>query len=261
MRIDLTPLPTISRRMTYPDLLSFPDGFRAIVIGAAGGIGGAIYDMLSAHPRCQTVLGLSRNIGTQSATSTHLYIDLDDPASITAAADAAAPHGPFHLIISATGRLHGANLTPEKTWRHLDAEMLMSSYRANCIAPAMAAQHFLPLLAKDTKAAYGILSARVGSIGDNRIGGWHGYRAAKAGLNMMIRNFAIELAMKSPSAMVVGLHPGTVATPLSEPFRGKVNHDIFTPMIAAHHLLDVLDRATQHDSGHQLAWDGATIPA
>lgn len=241
--------------MTIITLDTFPDPFNAIIIGASGGIGGALYHALSGHPKAGNILGFAR---TPSAG--HHPIDLDDDASLIAAAATARPHGPFHLIINATGRLHGDGLSPEKTWRHLEHDALTSAYQANCIGPVMAARHFLPLLAKDGKALYGFLSARVGSISDNRIGGWHGYRAAKAGLNMMIKNLAIEMAMKSREAIIIGLHPGTVATSLSKPFRGNVRHDIFTPEIAAQHLLTVINNAAPGDSGSQIGWDGRTIP-
>ena len=242
------------------DLSSFPDGFRAVVIGASGGIGAALYEALDAHPRCAAIHGFSRRGMTAANSAAYGSIDLDDEGSIAAAAQAVAAQGPVHLIITATGQLHGPEVTPEKTWRHLEADRLLAYYRANCVGPALAAKHFLPLLAKPEKAVFAALSARVGSIADNRVGGWHGYRAAKAGLNMMIRNFAIELQLKSPNAVVLGLHPGTVATGLSAPFRGKVSHDIFTPEVAAGHLLNVADRATPQESGHQLAWDGQKIP-
>ncbi|MCE2517793.1 MAG: SDR family NAD(P)-dependent oxidoreductase [Alphaproteobacteria bacterium] len=236
------------------DLSSFPDGFRALVIGASGGIGAALVTALDANPGCAAVHGLSRRAGDG-----HGFIDLDDEDSIAAAAQALTPLGPFHLIINATGQLHGDEVTPEKTWRHLEADRLLAYYRANCVGPALVAKHFLPLLAKPEKAVFAALSARVGSIADNHVGGWHGYRAAKAALNMMIRNFAIELKLKTPTAIVIGLHPGTVETALSAPFRGMVKHEVFTPETAAGHLLSVINRAGAEDSGHQLAWDGQVI--
>lgn len=237
-------------------LNSFPQDFSAIVIGGHGGIGQAFCQALRNNTRCLRLLSFSRN---PVAEEEH-FINLDDEASIAAAAEEASAHGPYHLIINATGRLHGPQLMPEKTFRHLSHAALMEYYQANCIAPIMAAKHFLPLLARHEKAVYGILSARVGSISDNRIGGWHGYRAAKAGLNMMIRNLAIEMALKSKEAIILGLHPGTVETGLSAPFRSKVKHDIFTPEASAHHLLNVIDHATTEQSGSQLAWDGRSIP-
>ena len=244
--------------MTVSDLTSFPQDFNAIVIGAQGGIGHALADMLAAHPRTNRVLRLSRR--PEPADADYHYIDLDDDTSMTAAAEYAGLSGPYHLIINATGRLHNAAMMPEKTFRHLQQDTMMASYQANCLGPVMAAKHFLPLLARGDKALYGFLSARVGSITDNRIGGWYGYRAATAALNMMIRNLAIEMTLKSPQAVVIGLHPGPVATPLSAPFRGAVKHDIFTPQTSAQYLLNVIDRATSADSGGQLAWDGTTIP-
>ena len=239
------------------DLSTLPDQFCAIIIGASGGIGGALYAALSRDPRCGTVIGLSR-----SPDDGHGYINLYDETSIADAVGNLMAEGPFHLIISATGMLHDdqAGISPEKTWRHLDPQTLAHVYAANCIAPSMAAKHFLPLLAKKEKSVFAALSARVGSIADNRVGGWHSYRAAKAALNMMIRNFSIEMKLKSPSAIVVGLHPGTVATGLSAPFRGNVAHDIFTPDQAATHLLEVVQMLTPDHSGNQYAWDGAAIP-
>ena len=241
--------------MVMTDLATFPSGFNAIIIGASGGIGAALYNMLQTHPHAGHIMGFARN-----PKSNHHFIDLDDDAAIAAAAAAARPHGPYHLIINATGQLHGPNLSPEKTWRHLNHKALMASYQANCIGPVMGAHHFLPLLDKTSKSVYGILSARVGSITDNRIGGWHGYRAAKAALNMMIKNLAIEMAMKSKEAVIIGLHPGTVATGLSAPFRGHVQHDVFSPDEAAHHLLSVVDGVSPAVSGSHLAWDGSIIP-
>lgn len=234
---------------------SFPSSFNAIVIGASGGIGQSFCEALAAHPQCAQLHRLSRRQGDG-----HIFIDLDDELSIEAAAKSLAPHGPFHLIINATGILHGDGLSPEKTWRHLNPDVLLQYYQTNCIAPAMAAKHFLPLLAKQEKAVFAALSAKVGSIADNKLGGWHGYRAAKAGLNMMIRNFAVEMRLKSPSSIVIGLHPGTVETNLSAPFRGMISHEVFTPEIAIAHMLKVINSANPEQSGHQLAWDGGIIP-
>ena len=165
-------------------------------------------------------------------------------------------------MIVTSGILHdGAALGPEKTWRHLDAEALGQVYRINTVGPALIGKHFLPLLAKDRKSLFAALSARVGSIGDNQLGGWHAYRASKAALNMILKNFAIELARKNPDAICIGLHPGTTDTNLSKPFQGHVPSDkLFTPDYAAGRLLTVIDTATTEDSGDVLAWDGETIP-
>lgn len=240
------------------DLTSFAAPMRVAVIGASGGIGRAFADLLSQpSDHISDVYRLSRR-----PLDGHLHINLDDEASIARAAEKIGQDGPLDLVINATGLLHddANNITPEKTWRHLDAQTMAAVYHANCIAPVMAAKHFLPLMRRDGKSVFAALSARVGSIADNRVGGWHSYRAAKAGLNMVIRNLALEMTMKSPQAIIMGLHPGTVATELSAPFRGMVKHDIFTPEEAAAHLIKVINDAGQDHSGHQWAWDGAKIP-
>ena len=166
------------------------------------------------------------------------------------------------LVIVATGILHdGPDLRPEKTWRSLDASALERVYRINTIGPALIAKHLLPSLAPDRKSVFAALSARVGSISDNRLGGWHAYRASKAALNMLIKTFAIELARRNPKALCVGLHPGTVDTKLSRPFQSNVpKPKLFDVDFVASRLLSVLDRLTPEDSGKLFAWDGQRIP-
>ncbi len=153
--------------------------------------------------------------------------------------------------------LQAAGLTPEKTYRALDGAAMLESFRVNTVGPALVGKHLLPLLPRAGRSVFAALSARVGSIGDNRLGGWHSYRAAKAALNMVLRNFAIELAQSRPEAICVGLHPGTVRTPLSAPFRGR--RTALEPSASARHLLDVIARLTTAQSGGVLAWDGGTI--
>ena len=244
------------------DLPSLGAGFRAVVIGASGGIGGAIYDALSANPNCDEVIGLARH-PDKTPQRNLSPIDLDDEASIATAASAMGEKGHVTLVINATGMLHDEQkgITPEKSWKQLDAEKMMANYRANCIGPSLVAKHFLPLLPRQGKAVLAVLSARVGSITDNRAGGWHGYRAAKAGLNMMVVNFAHEMRFRNASAVVMGLHPGTVATALSAPFRNMAKHEIAAPETAAQHLLSVIDAAQSEQSGRCFDWQGLTIPA
>ena len=240
------------------DLNSFQAPMRVAGIGASGGIGRAFADLLTqSSDHVGHVYRLSRQ-----PLDGHVHIDLNDEASIKSAAEKIGHDGALDLVINATGLLHeeAQNITPEKTWRHLDPKVMAAVYHANCIAPVMAAKHFLPLLRRDGKSVFAALSARVGSIADNRVGGWHSYRAAKAGLNMVIRNLALEMALKAPDAIIMGLHPGTVATNLSAPFRGMVKHDIFSPEESATHLINVINDAGQGYSGHQWAWDGAKIP-
>ena len=226
-------------------LPSFAPGLRAVVIGAGGGIGAAFVDLL--RPRGD-VIALTR-----------AGLDLTDPASIMAAA--AAIDGPLDLVIVATGVLHDAVAGPEKSLRDLDAGRLARSFAVNAIGPALVAQAFLPRLRTDRKTAFVALSARVGSIADNRLGGWHGYRASKAALNQLIRTVAIEHARRAPLSVVASLHPGTVDTRLSAPFqRGVAPAKLFTPAFSATAMLGVIDRLTPADSGGLFAWDGAAIP-
>lgn len=237
-------------------------GFTAVVVGSGGGIGGALCRRLAANPRCRALHACSRRTQEDGPSADHLRIDLDDEGSIAEAAGEIGKSGKPALIVGATGMLHdpASGLVPEKTWRHLSHDGLMRYYRSNCVAPAMLAKHFLPLMPGRGKAVFALLSGRVGSIADNRKGGWHGYRAAKAGLNMLVRNFALEMQRHNPDAVVLGLHPGTVATELSAPFRGAASHAILTPDESAGHLLSVIDAATPGFSGSQLDWQGKIVP-
>jgi NAD(P)-dependent dehydrogenase (short-subunit alcohol dehydrogenase family) len=224
---------------------------RSIIIGSTGGIGGAFLLALSARYGADSVIGLSRASGD---------IDLTDEASIAAAAARCAKLPPPDLVIVATGMLHEAAGGPEKSLRELDAERLARAFAINVIGPALVAKHFLPLFARDKRSVFAALSARVGSISDNRIGGWYGYRAAKAALNMTIRNLAIEWGRTHKQGICIGLHPGTVDTPLSAPFQKNVVPErLFTPDYAAEQMLGVVGRLTASDSGKCFAWDGAEI--
>lgn len=223
----------------------------AVVIGATGGVGAAIAARLRASGRYAVVHALSRS-GTG--------LDLEHEASIAAAAAQVAGGPAPVLVFVATGVLHHG-FEPERSWRTLDAEHLLRDYRINAVGPALVAKHFLPLLSRDRPTAFAALSARVGSIGDNRLGGWHSYRASKAALNMLLRNLAIEAARTHPLAVIAGLHPGTVDTDLSAPFqRGVKPERLFTADHSAERLLAVIDGLTPADSGGVFAWDGARIP-
>lgn len=246
-------------------LPSFGAGLKTAVFGASGGIGKALAADLESCPAVSQVFRLSRQGPAAGADpGTWLPFDLEDETSIAdAAAAMRAEAGNLHLVIVATGMLHqGDDLQPEKTWRSLDAEALAAAFTLNSIGPALIAKHLLPLLARDRKTAFAALSARVGSIEDNALGGWYGYRASKAALNMLIKTLAIELSRRHGEALCVGLHPGTVDTALSEPFQGAVpGGKLFTPQRSARHLLTVLDGLTPQDSGRVFAWDGTAVPA
>jgi NAD(P)-dependent dehydrogenase (short-subunit alcohol dehydrogenase family) len=242
-------------------LPSFPDDYRAAVFGAAGGIGDAMVRALSFDPRCAVVYAGARHAVRPDSTKVRAFrFDLEDEASICAAAETCSADGLVHLVVVATGLLHAPNLQPEKTWRSLDAGALHRAFAVNAIGPALIGKYTLPLLSRSDKSVFAALSARVGSISDNRLGGWHAYRASKAALNMLIRNLAIELGRVNRSAACVALHPGTVDTALSAPFRdGTRASKLFTPDVAAGHLLSVIDSLTPEHSGRLFAWDGAEI--
>lgn len=230
----------------------FPEGGRAVIIGASGGIGAAVEAELSEDRRFAEVVGLARDRSPP--------MDLTNEASIEAAARSLkASGGDIRLIFVATGYLHGDGFAPEKSWRRLTPEGLARSFQANAIGPALLMKHFLPLLPKAGKSLFAALSARVGSIGDNDLGGWYGYRASKAALNQLIRTAAIELARARPDAACVALHPGTVATRLSEPFAKSGLH-VRPPAEAARDLLSVVDRLSAKDTGRFFDHAGTPIP-
>lgn len=224
---------------------SFSQPIHAVVIGASGGIGAAFAVQLEADPGVRAVTRFARPA-----------LDLTDPASIAAAA--ASLTSPPDLVICATGLLHAEGMAPERALRELNAETMAQSFAVNAIGPALVAQAFLPLMPRDRRTVFAALSARVGSISDNRLGGWHSYRAAKAALNQLLRTIAIEHARRWPEAIVVALHPGTVDTPLSKPFQRSANN-LFTPEVSASHLLAVIDQLTPTASGHIFDWQGKEI--
>ncbi len=224
----------------------------AVVIGANGGIGAAIADRLTSDRGFAQVLRLSRHSSPA--------IDLLDEASVANAASslsqsAVAPS----LIIVATGILHKNGKGPEKSLRELDPDWMVENYRLNAVGPALVAKHFLPLMPKFERTCFAVLSARVGSISDNRLGGWHSYRASKAALNMLIRNLAIEWQRRNPESIIVGLHPGTVETALSAPFKGNPLHERFSPEKAASQMLEALQKLQPQDSGELIGYDGGVI--
>ena len=228
---------------------TFPDGFRALIIGASGGIGAAFVDALTQNPRCGQVLGLHRHSDPA--------IDFDDEASVAAAAAELARQPKFHLIINATGVLHSPGAMPEKKLSDLNYAQLMDTFRINTFGPAMVLRHFTPLLDPE-RSAMALISAKVGSIEDNRLGGWYSYRASKAALNMLIKTAAIEVKRSKPQAVLVSLHPGTVNSRLSQPFRGA---EIGRPAAdAAQDMLRVINQLKPADTGSFYAYDGKPLP-
>jgi NAD(P)-dependent dehydrogenase (short-subunit alcohol dehydrogenase family) len=244
-------------------LIAFGPGYRAMIFGSGGGLGRALAEALCADPQCAVVYAGSRrrDLEVMQPKLRPFRFALDDEDTIAAGVREALRDGPLHVVLVATGLLHDGGLQPEKSWRAITAANLQRSFLVNAIGPALIAKHALPALEPQTRAVFGVLSARVGSITDNRLGGWHAYRASKAALNMLVRNFAIELRVKHPQAMCVALHPGTVDTALSAPFQANVRPGtLFTPQQSAGHLLRVIDGLDVTQSGTLIAWDGSTLP-
>ncbi len=229
---------------------SLPEGYQALVIGASGAIGSAWVDQLQRDPRCAHVVGLCR--GSQPA------IDFENTVSIETAATQMRARGPWHLILLATGTLHGTQGMPEKRLAQLNSAQMEATFRINTLGPALTMAHFSPLLDRYQRSVMAVLSAKVGSIGDNRLGGWYSYRASKAALNMLLKTASIEMSRTNPLTVLAALHPGTVNSALSAPFRGA---EIGRPAAqAAAELLSVLDGLLPEQSGEFWAYDGQCLP-
>ncbi len=239
---------------------SFPAPANVAVIGASGGIGRAMLGLLASDERVQHVYGFARStLDLDLPRVTVGQIDIESEAAIASAAGTIAE--PLDLVIVASGILwQGETLRPEKSMRDLDADNFARLFSVNSIGPALVAKHFLPKLRRKSKTVFAAISARVGSISDNRLGGWYAYRASKAALNMVLKSLAIEHARRFPDSVVAGLHPGTVDTRLSQPFTGRTPRErLFDADTSARHLLNVINGLAPDDSGGVFAWDGSRI--
>ena len=224
----------------------------AVVIGASGGIGAALAEAIADEGAYGIVHRLSRS-GADP-------IDIESEDSIVAAAARIASGPPPSLVIVATGLLHDDTHGPEKSYREFDAEWLARTLAVNAIGPALIAKHLLPLMPRQGRTVFAVLSARIGSISDNRLGGWYGYRMAKAALNQLVWTLSIEEKRRNDRSIIVGLHPGTVDTALSRPFQGNVRPGtLFTPDRAASQLLDVIDGLKVPDSGKLFDFEGKDV--
>ncbi|MGX7926011.1 SDR family NAD(P)-dependent oxidoreductase [Tsuneonella sp. HG094] len=220
---------------------------RAVIVGSNGGIGGAMSATLEAR-------------GTPTLNLTRADFDLTDEETIANAARRIKPGGPIDFVFVATGILAPDGRRPEKSLRDVAPDAVGQVLAVNTIGPLMVAKHFTPLMPREGRSVFAVLGARVGSITDNRLGGWYAYRASKAALAMIVRTLAIELGRTHPEGLCVALHPGTVATKLSEPFQRNVaSAQLFTPEASASHLLKVIDELKPVDSGGHFGWDGMRI--
>lgn len=230
-------------------MAALPDHYRVLVAGAGGAIGAAFVERLRSDARCGAVHLLGRH--------TDPPLDYGSEDSVATAADALRAFAPFHRVIVATGVLSTVVAQPEKRLADLRLSAMEEVFRINTFGPGLMLRHFAPLLDRQC-SVMALLSARVGSIGDNRLGGWYSYRASKAALNMMVRTAAIEIRRTHPGAVIVALHPGTVKSALSRPFRGdEIGRD---PAQAAADMLTVLEALGPDDSGSFVAYDGQRIP-
>ncbi|MEM9384726.1 MAG: SDR family NAD(P)-dependent oxidoreductase [Pseudomonadota bacterium] len=246
----------------------------ALVQGASRGIGAALVEALLARESILGVVATSRQPKRSAALARlaeqhdsrllAVPLDLEAPDSIATAAQEVAQRLPkaqsLRLVINVAGLLHDATHQPEKRLENLSAAALARAFAVNATGPMLVAQHFMFLLPTSGRSLFASLSARVGSISDNRLGGWYAYRASKAAQNMLTKTLAIEWARRLPDCVCVGLHPGTVATDLSAPFRSGVpEQQLFSPERSAAALLEVLSSLGKQDSGHCFAWDGQRI--
>ena len=242
-------------------LNSFKTDLNVAVVGASGGIGAEFVRQLAGDPRVARVHALSRKpIDSRDDKIAAIPADISDEDSVAAAAWAATQQ-PLDLVIVATGMLHRDEaVQPEKALKDIEAEAMMEVFRINAVGPALVAKHFLPRLRRKGKTVFAALSARVGSIGDNRLGGWVSYRASKSALNMILKTQSIEHARRFPDSVVAGLHPGTVDTRLSAPFQRRVPEGkLFSPAQSVGYMLAVIDSLTPAETGGIFAWDGEPI--
>ena len=231
-----------------------------VIVGATGAIGKAFLEHYVKDDLVENVFAFSRKkITFENRKIKSFDLDIENQTSIEDAAENIKDY-PIDTIIVATGILHSENFGPEKSIREINYSTMAKVIAVNTIGPALIGRYFIPLLRKDAKSVLAFLSARVGSISDNKLGGWYSYRASKTALNQIIKNFSIELKRTNPKAVVLGLQPGTVDSNLSEPFKKNVVKDkLFSPEQSRELLSDVIEKVTIEDSGNLIAYDGEII--
>lgn len=226
-----------------------------VIFGATGAIGHACFEHLCAQYPNAKITGIGRKDIHPNPHLPYISCDLTEESHLIELTKTFTE--PIDLIIIAIGMLHNDTMMPEKSIHDLNIDKFNQQFLSNAIIPSMIAKHFLPKLSPEGKM--GILSARVGSINDNVLGGWYSYRASKAALNMVIKNLAIECKRTKPQQTIIGLHPGTVDSKLSKPFQQHLDHTLFDALTASQHLVQILEQVTPERSGQVIAWDGKTI--
>lgn len=250
-----------------PDDEAGPRGI-VVVVGASGGLGGALCRRLLDDPSVGGVVATHRSEGPGAAGDARVRsvrVDVTDAGDVEGLATAAHAHAealalPVRAVVNCVGILHEDGLEPEKRLEDVDLAALHRLFAVNTVPALLLARHLLPLVPRRGRSLFAAVSARVGSIGDNRMGGWYGYRLTKAALNMALRTLAIEASRRRPDTIVLALHPGTVATALSAPFRGRDAAGVQAPEDAAERLWAVLRDAEAADSGGFRDYAGATVP-
>jgi NAD(P)-dependent dehydrogenase (short-subunit alcohol dehydrogenase family) len=234
---------------------------RALVVGC-GGIGSALVSALEQRAPALERLATSRSAELAAVVPARvLHLDLASDRSLAELRAQLVDGPPLRLVINTAGLLQGEGIAPEKRLSQVSRPALLTSFQVNAFAPLLLAQALEPLFARDLPCHFASLSARVGSIGDNRSGGWYAYRAAKAAQNQLLRTLALEWRRRLPQLCVSLLHPGTTATPLSQPFQANVPAgQLFSPERSAWQLLNVLSGLGPEQSGGFWAWDGQPIP-
>jgi len=232
------------------------------IIGSSGAIGNAVAEILLDDDGVEAIYRFSRNDSNENSDRVkNLYIDIEDEESIKDCIKNLSKDIKFDLVFVATGILHNDNdIFPEKSIRDISQSKLEKVLLVNTIGPALVGKYLIPYLRKDSKSIFAFLSARVGSISDNKLGGWYSYRASKTALNQIIKNFSIEVRRSNPNAIFIGLQPGTVKSFLSKPFEKNVRPgNLFTPEYSATKMLEVIDNLSLEDTGKIYAWDGEEI--
>ncbi len=243
------------------NMMGFDGPLRALIVGARGGVGAAFVDALSADKQSTIWATSTSGQGLSPLVDQPLALDITDETSLEQMTRKMqeAQFTP-NLVINCSGLLHTKDFGPERSWRHLDIDVMRKVFEVNAFGVGLLGKHIIPLFERRNRSVFASLSARVGSIGDNRLGGWYSYRASKSAQNMIIKGLAIEASMKWRELICVALHPGTVDTALSKPFSSSVAPEkLFSTKTACSHLFRVIQTLTPADSGRFLAWDGQPI--